>query len=42
MGPMTGQRGFAAGEMEPVGAGVLPLGTRRGAAVTGRQKSGAG
>ncbi|WP_279234139.1 hypothetical protein [Ruthenibacterium lactatiformans] len=40
---MTGQRGFAAGEMEPMAtsAVVLPLGTRRGAAVTGRQKSGA-
>ena len=39
-GPMTGQPGFAAGEMRPNGSKgrVLPLGPRRGAAVTGTAK----
>ena len=41
-GPVTGQRGFAAGEMEgdlsPKSAGILPAGPRRGAAVTGTAK----
>ena len=43
-GPVTGQRGFAAGEMRAerrARAGVLPLGPRRGAAVTGTAKQSA-
>ena len=40
VGPMIGQPGFAAGEMRPNGSKrrVLPLGTRRGAGVTGTAK----